>query len=58
MFVASAYEETINVLLNKYPLIGGDGYKIDVFASAWFKLFSHRLIYIFRLELLNLGYMV
>ncbi|GER92913.1 hypothetical protein A45J_0644 [hot springs metagenome] len=41
--VASAYEETINVLLNKYPLIGGDGFKIDVVASAKFKAFSQHL---------------
>ncbi|GER93036.1 hypothetical protein A45J_0767 [hot springs metagenome] len=43
MFVASVYEETINVLLNKYPLIGGDGFKIDVVASAKFKAFSQHL---------------
>ncbi|WP_203472846.1 hypothetical protein [Dissulfurispira thermophila] len=40
---SSAYEETINVLLNNYPLIGGDGFKIDVVASAEFKAFSQHL---------------
>ncbi|GER93833.1 hypothetical protein A45J_1589 [hot springs metagenome] len=43
---SSIYEGTINVLLNKYhkyPLIGGDGFKIDVVASAKFKAFSQHL---------------
>ncbi|BCB97454.1 hypothetical protein JZK55_23760 [Dissulfurispira thermophila] len=40
---SSVYEETINVLLNKYSLIGGDGFKIDVVTSAEFKAFSQYL---------------
>jgi hypothetical protein len=32
------------------------GYKSSVFASAWFKVFSQHLTYIFRLESLNLGF--
>ncbi len=33
-----------------------DGYKINVFTSAWFKVLSPHLTYISKLEALNLGY--
>ncbi len=45
---------------NKYIIqqvfnVVDDGYKINVFSSAWFKVFSQHLTYIFRLKSLNSG---
>jgi N-acetylmuramoyl-L-alanine amidase len=43
-------------IIHQISNVVDDGYKINVFTSAWFKVFSQRLTYIFRLELFNLGY--
>jgi len=42
-------------IIHQVSNVVDDGYKINVFTSAWFKVFSQHLTYIFRLELLNLG---
>ncbi len=39
----------------KVSKVVDDGYKINEFSSAWFKVFSQHLTYTFRLESPNLG---
>jgi len=42
-------------IIHQISKVVDDGYKINVFANAWFKVFSQHLSYIFRLKSFNLG---
>jgi hypothetical protein len=41
-------------IINQVSNVVEYGYKINVFTSAWFKVFSQRLTYTLRIESLNL----